>query len=270
MRKLTIGRRHRGTAPALATLALASILLPLVAGSHVTFVGGVLGAFAVFLTLLPATLYFFGPQPTRLPFLAGIGAFYAVFFALAPFTACLIWPGDGRSLSAVQLASILSRVNQGLTLGVVLEATPERVPFWRGETLAPLITSLVPRIIWPDKPQERAANAFGKRYAFIPPEEVSMSANLPWLIEGYANFGWMGLAALMALGGAVLGVFDRVCNHSGGVAERAVGAAVLFPLMNQESNFSLTIGSTPIILLVLFCGFRLAALADRKFGRITR
>lgn len=470
---------------AVLLLAIVSAALPILAGGRTTLAGGALAAVAVFVSFLPAILYFTGTATHRLPFLAGIGAFYGVFFAIGPFTASLIWPGDipihvynyslvsyesappltvfdgevgaailfgiltliggflgavrlarplpvlslgavpgdgwvkavgwfalfvhfagymlpfvqalpsvgqliaplgfvgfgvfwalalkgrlsrlelvavfclalpvrlalglssghlaqvvlllvffgfmaaavnrrmmlalvlgtivltvvgyrpmllfreftwgapgqgmsiaerfakipdaidralraeehgfvhqqGRSLSSVQVASVLKRLNQAVVLGVVLQDTPARIPHWQGHTLAPLPTVMIPRAVWKDKPEERAANAFGRRYGFIPPSDHDMSVNLPWLTEGYVNFGWAGILAVMGLSGAFLGILDRVCNDRGaGIAERAVGAALLFPLMNQESNLSLTIGNVPLLLLALFCLFRLASL----------
>lgn len=70
-----------------------------------------------------------------------------------------------------------------------------------------------------------------------------MSVNLPWLVEAYANFGWYGIVGVMLLCGAFLGTLDATLNRPGGSpVEIALAGAVMFPLINQESNISLTMG----------------------------
>lgn len=145
-----------------------------------------------------------------------------------------------------------------LPLSHVVEQTPAAVPYWQGETYRPLLTNLVPRAIWPEKPREVAGGAFGHRYGILKEADGSMSLNLPWVTELYANFGPWGVVLGMALVGILLGGLDRVLNSpTASPPEAAVGASLLLPLFYQESNFSLMMGSLLPLAVSVWLYFRL-------------
>lgn len=158
----------------------------------------------------------------------------------------------------VSLREFAKRVNATAVLSVVMQQSPDPVPFWKGETLEALKTSFIPRVLWRDKPEERWGHTFGLRYKFIENDGTQMSVNMPWLVEGYANYGWLGLAGLMAFAGLILGILDRTLNPANPADGTLVfGGVVLFPLINQESNLTLGIGGLPLLIvffLILFHG----------------
>ncbi|MBR9973691.1 hypothetical protein [Magnetospirillum sulfuroxidans] len=167
-----------------------------------------------------------------------------------------------RNFRAVR--QVLRRLNQSAILAVVYERSPEPVQYWNGETLSRLISSPLPRILWANKPLENLGNTFGHRYGFIVESDTKMSVNLPWLVEGFVNFGWWGLVAVMAGAGIFLGLLDGALNRLGaGVTQTVVAGTLLFPLINHESNISLTVGSTLptllILIVILYIAGRLSA-----------
>ncbi len=156
-----------------------------------------------------------------------------------------------------RLAAPFRRIAQIAVFAVVMDMTPSNVSFWQGETYKPLFTSFVPRALWPNKPEERAGNAFGKRYGFLKPDDDVTSINLPWLTEAYANFGFAGMLAGMSLFGFLLAALDRFFNAPSMTAyEIAVGWTVLFPLILPESNFTLLCGSLLPLALCFYLFFR--------------
>jgi len=155
------------------------------------------------------------------------------------------------------LPPIVKRIAQVVVLGAVVELTPSEIPYWGGETYKPLLTSFVPRALWPNKPEERTGNAFGMRYGLLLPVETQMSVNLPWLTELYANFGRAGLVLGMLIIGVFLALLDRLFNAKRmNYLEASVGLTVLFPLILQESNFSVLTGSLLPLALCLWLYFR--------------
>ena len=153
----------------------------------------------------------------------------------------------------------------------MVDKTPDPVPYWAGETYKPLFTSMIPRAVWPGKPEERTGNAFGRRYGILAETERQLSFNLPWITEMYANFGRAGVILGMALVGLLFGFLERFLARPGMTAlEFVTGATILLPLFFQESNFSLVTGSllplTVSLWLYFTVGLRVS-LPDLRFSR---
>ena len=70
---------------------------------------------------------------------------------------------DPRAL--IEMASM--RLAQFTIFGEVIADTPAMVPFWRGESLYPILFKPIPRFIMPDKPEELSGGWFGHRYGLI-------------------------------------------------------------------------------------------------------
>lgn len=142
----------------------------------------------------------------------------------------------------------------------VVANTPERIPYWKGETYRPLLTSWIPRFLWPGKPREEAGWAFGQRYGILNPDDPPQSINLPWMIEMYANFGGAGVILGMGLVGVLFAFFEAFLSRpSMTPAETAAGTAVILPLFLQDSNFSLMTGSIPLLIVAFWIVLAAAA-----------
>jgi hypothetical protein len=147
----------------------------------------------------------------------------------------------------------------------VYDWTPRDVPYWDGATYLPLLTSMIPRVLYPDKPEERSGLEFGVTYELIGPQSVT-SVNIPWITELLMNFGPIGVIGGMAFFGMLLALLDRVFNSRAiGIAEFAVGLPILIKFVYPESNFSVTVGSTPLLFISLFLYFRIGLRLLEKF-----
>ncbi len=155
------------------------------------------------------------------------------------------------------LRPIAKRVAMSPLLSHVTNQSPENVPYWNGESYRNLLVSVIPRLLWPDKPQERLGNEFGHRYHLLNPDDDVTSVNIPWLVEFYANFGTVGVFWGMFVIGIFLAFLDRFFNAPGMKGlEVIVGLAVIFPLIYQESNLTVMTGSVLPLALSLWLYFR--------------
>ncbi len=164
------------------------------------------------------------------------------------------------------------RISHVVKFAYVFEKTPGEVPYWKGATYKPLLTSFIPRGLWPGKPEERLGQAYGHRYGILNPTDTVTSANVPWLTEFYVNFGIAGVLLGMSLVGLVLAILEKLFNSGQMTSLEAVtGATILFPLFYQESNLSLMTGSvlplTVSLLIFFHGGLRLFAWFERRWRR---
>ena len=162
------------------------------------------------------------------------------------------------------------RISHVVKFAYVFEKTPGEVPYWKGATYKPLLTSFIPRAVWPGKPEERLGQAYGHRYGILNPPDTITSVNVPWLTELYVNFGVAGILLGMSLVGLVLAILEKLFNSPEMTSlEAATGATILFPLFYQESNVSLMTGSilplTVALLIFFHGGLRLLAWFGRRW-----
>ena len=171
---------------------------------------------------------------------------------------------NGRKIvfSYGRFKPIVHRISQIWVLHAVYDKTPVDVPYWEGETYLPLLTSFIPRVLYPDKPLEQTGYKFGARYGFLNSNNTEdTSVNLPWLVEFYANFGIQGVLIGMSLIGVLLAFLDRVFNaQKMNDLEFVFGTTLIFTLIYPESNLSVMTGSMLPLFVVLYVYFRLGAL----------
>ena len=137
-------------------------------------------------------------------------------------------------------------------LADVMRRTPGSVPYWDGYTYRSLVGAVVPRVLWPDKPQKTLGQEFGHRYSYLTPSDRHTSINLPILVEMYVNFGKEGIVIGMFLVGVLYRLLARVCNQPGqGMVLSAAGVQLFVPLFVMECDFSLTFGGTIMQLAAL-------------------
>jgi hypothetical protein len=154
--------------------------------------------------------------------------------------------------------SAINRTAYIVLFSEVMEDTPKPIPYWGGETYLNLFTSFIPRAIWSDKPTENIGNIFGRRYGYLNQDDDVTSLNLPWLVELYANFGELGVLFGMPLLGAFLAIIDLKLNSPNmNSLEVVIGSTIIFKLIDQESNFSLMVGSLLPFILTIYLIFRL-------------
>jgi hypothetical protein len=155
-----------------------------------------------------------------------------------------------------RLAPLVRRLSQIWVFQRVYNQSPDPIPYWNGTSYRPLFTSFVPRMFYPDKPEEKSGHKFGARYGLLEATGPQSSANLPWLTEMLANFGPWGVVFGMSLVGLFLAFLDRLFNRSGiSDLEFIFGLTFLFPLVYPESNFSVMTGSMLPLFIALFIYF---------------
>lgn len=100
------------------------------------------------------------------------------------------------------LYSACVRFNQGIMIGSAMQKVPYYENYAGGEVLLSFVYPLVPRLLWPAKPQTGGYENI-RRFTSLPQSE-NTSINLSPLGEGYVNFGYGGIG-FSGLYGLVLG-----------------------------------------------------------------
>jgi hypothetical protein len=151
----------------------------------------------------------------------------------------------------------MGRLSQLITLADVVNQTPESVPYWNGESYYTLLTSLVPRILWPDKPTKTLGQTFGHRYGRLHPGDFETSENLPQLVEMYANFGPLGILIGMFITGLIYRSLYYMINHSNAGEGGLLIAAIIFTgLLSIESDFSLVFGAVIQYIVLIYLSLK--------------
>tara|TARA_B100000214_G_scaffold374665_1_gene358128 strand:- start:158 stop:1609 length:1452 start_codon:yes stop_codon:yes gene_type:complete len=159
--------------------------------------------------------------------------------------------------SSIGIEDLAQRMSQLWIFQFVWNKTPEQQPYFLGQSYEPLLYVLIPRFLYPEKPEERFGNKFGQRYGIIKNYDKNMSLNLPWITELFINFGPLSVPLGMAFFGILLALLDRLFNepHLKNL-EFLIGLTIIYRLVYPESNFSVTTGTLPILflsLVIYFC-----------------
>jgi oligosaccharide repeat unit polymerase len=83
--------------------------------------------------------------------------------------------------------------------------TPDMIDFQYGQTYKYIPFFLIPRIIWPDKPDSREL----ANYTKIAMPSDPGSAPISWVCEGYLNFSWFGVFLI----GCVMALISRKLDN---------------------------------------------------------
>ena len=176
--------------------------------------------------------------------------------------------GNGEQPFTIKEASQASyaRMNRLTTLIEVIDRTPDPQPYRFGSTYTPLLTKLIPRILWENKPRETLGNDWVRAYGLISPTDYAYSYNLPWIAEMYMNFGFFGVLGVSFIVGLVFYVFKvAICQANNDPGKLAFGIILMMPLMFPESHLSMVLGG--VIVGGIFLAF-LAFLTSKLFPKI--
>jgi hypothetical protein len=169
--------------------------------------------------------------------------------------------GDLQSGPADAAVSSVNRIGHIVVLAYVVETTPDTVPYWGGETYTFLFASMIPRFLWPEKPEAGFGNEFGRRYGFLHPRNFDTTINVPWLAEFYMNFGAAGVLVGMALVGAGFRfLVQKLSRPASSPAEYVLGLSLVFQLFYAESNLALMWGGLLLTFISLYLTMRVAGL----------
>lgn len=156
-----------------------------------------------------------------------------------------------------RISPLIHRLGQIWIFQYVYDLSPQKVPYWTGESYFPFFTSFIPRMIFPNKPEEKTGSKFGFVYGITDIEDGTTSFNLPWITELFVNFGPVGVIIGMAFFGLLFAGLDKLFNSQKmGEPEFLIGLTLIFRLWYQESNFSVMTGSTFPLFICLYIYFR--------------
>ena len=107
-----------------------------------------------------------------------------------------------------------------------------------------LVSKIIPRIFWKNKPSDELGNKFGHRYGELNLEDKNTSWNMPVLNEFYVNYGLWGVGIGMFL----LGILFRFLSTSFSIIdnnniEKIISFFILVPLFFLESHLSVLFGA---------------------------
>jgi hypothetical protein len=121
--------------------------------------------------------------------------------------------GNPNWESADALFPVYVRVNQGFNVSLVMRRFPEQMPYDGGHNLfISLVSSLVPRIFWPDKPE--AGGKYNMQY-YAGLTIEGWSTNVGPLGEAYGSFGPAGgILFMILLGGLIRWSYCQVFKKS--------------------------------------------------------
>jgi hypothetical protein len=131
----------------------------------------------------------------------------------------------------------IGRLSELSTLAYVVELVPNSVPHTGGIIYPMLLTSLIPRVFWPDKPNMNryALTPFVAALGLITPEGAEHSGvgiSLPG--QGYLEHGIPGSIGWMAVFGVVVGLVSRYFGTA--LAGTIAGATVMGPLCTSGAS----------------------------------
>ena len=139
------------------------------------------------------------------------------------------------------------------SLLILVEKTPSEIRYINGETYVILISKLIPRIIWRNKPSDTSGNMIGKKYKVLNKGDDATSWNVPIINEAYINFGYSGVIFIML----ILGIFIRFftnffSNKNFKNFETHIGICICSTTFFWESHLSLVYGGIYYQILFLY------------------
>jgi hypothetical protein len=118
---------------------------------------------------------------------------------------------------------------------LVRSLTPSEIPYQNGATYTYFLVTLIPRAIWPEKPEAGSANKFfAVNYGLTTEEGAERSTfGVSLLAEGYINLGWAGVILIMVFQGAFLTLLQHLFGEQrSGEGGRAVYISFLVFFLN--------------------------------------
>jgi len=142
------------------------------------------------------------------------------------------------------LGNIVNRCDNRALMAFVVYMTPDNVPYWGGQTYLGVLWRAIPRVLWPNKPEEVLGGEFGHRYGVLDPTDTTTSWNMPQIVEMYANFGVLGVIVGMSFIGVVYHLLRYILENQQVDEWSQMTAVIIYTsLLEIDSNFSLVFGN---------------------------
>ena len=110
---------------------------------------------------------------------------------------------ESVSQGRYQAETFFERSSLKNSVTMIVTRTGNGVEYQGGHTLSPLLTTFIPRLVWPDKPDVPTGRLVNQQFHVSEQESTNISPS--HLGELYWNFGWPGVLIGMPLIGALLG-----------------------------------------------------------------
>jgi hypothetical protein len=132
---------------------------------------------------------------------------------------------SGNRTISDSTSKTLSRSDFIHQFAYVHSLTPSVIPYQYGQTYTFFLVSLVPRVLWPEKPVANANAFFGVTYGITTEEGAERSNFGVSLVgESFINFGIVGVMLIMMLQGALMKCLESIF----GGANSGAGAQAVF------------------------------------------
>src|SRR5262249_6716987 len=162
----------------------------------------------------------------------------------------------GQQSLSESTESAASRTDLIHQFALIRSLTPSEIPFQYGATYSYFLVTLIPRAIWPEKPEAGDANKFFAVSYGLTTEEGAMRSTfgVSLLAESYINFGWIGIVLIMAFQGALLNILQRVFGEQeSGMGAQAVYVAFFVFFLNGVGTSAEILFGNLIQSLLLSC-----------------
>lgn len=175
---------------------------------------------------------------------------------------------SGRRNLAEATSSATSRADFIHQVAYIYSMTPDEVPYQYGRTYSYFAVALIPRALWPGKPQAGSANTFfATTYGLLTEEGAKTTTfGMSLLGEAFINFGWAGVVFVMLIQGLAIAALERMfgSRKSGAGGQAVFIAFFVFFLNGIGSSAEILFGN---ILQNLFLGYLLLWWAREKRKR---
>lgn len=170
-----------------------------------------------------------------------------------------------------RVGNALGRLSLKPTMEMIVARVGKDVAYQDGYTLKLLFYGFIPRIVWPDKPDNSVGQLFNRQFSVSADPNTYISATQ--LGELYWNFGWMGIFVGMPLIGFLLGWMGaRFClaEHKSITRFLVLSVTVYLICLRFEGGIAITytqwLRSIAMILLLHFIFARQQAVASVDGG----
>jgi len=135
--------------------------------------------------------------------------------------------------------------------GLVRLQAPSVVPFEGLDRFLDLPASLIPRVIWPEKPVTSRGVWFSSTFRGLDENTTSYSA-MTIFSEGYLFYGWTGTVLAMLIVGVVLALVRRLLDNRALVLVYLALVPTILHIEPEFSSYLLTLIQRSVVFVVVY------------------
>ena len=136
-----------------------------------------------------------------------------------------------RQLLSTGTSETFSRFSDALSVGVVLDESYVDRKRVGGSPIDYVVSSAVPRFIWPSKPNPGTyGNEFGRAYGLIAQKDYVTSISVSQPLHAYMFGGWILLILFCLFSGLMYGLLERLLSSRRNIVIEAVYAYYAFSI----------------------------------------